>query len=74
MAQKLTASMPDRLDLDQKYTLRFCALDPTTGDPVSGVNVSLAQIHVSLVSSEDGAQALAVGPFQLIPLDELNSG
>ena len=66
MAQKLTAAMPEALNLDQKYTISFCALDPDTGDPVDGVTVSLAQIHAEVVTTGPAVD-LNVGPFMLVP-------
>lgn len=66
MAQKLTASMPDGMDLDASYTLEFAALDPTTGDPVSGVTVSDVYLLVTPVDVDD-VGALQSGPFMLVP-------
>jgi hypothetical protein len=50
MAQKLTASMPENMDLDGTYTVRWAALDPTTGDDVAGVVISNASMLVRQVS------------------------
>jgi hypothetical protein len=72
MAQKLTASIPLTLDLDSSWTIQWAALDPASGAAVSGVNVSNVGMIVSQVSPGTADQ-LQVGPFQLIPLDELNS-
>lgn len=44
MAAPMTAALPPGLDLPGGYTLRFTALDPTTGAVVSGVTVSAATI------------------------------
>jgi hypothetical protein len=66
MAQKLSASMPDSLDLDETYTIRFAALDPSSGAPVSGVTISLAQIHAAEVSGAPG-DLLSVGAFAYVP-------
>lgn len=66
MAQKLEAGMPDGLDLDESYTIRFSALDPSTGAAVSGVVISLAQIHAAEVSG-NAAPDLNAGPFMLVP-------
>lgn len=66
MAQKLTASMPEGLDLDASYTIEFAALDPTTGDPVSGVTVSDAYLTVTPVDVDD-IGLLQSGPFMLVP-------
>lgn len=62
--------MPANLDLDGAWTIQFAAIDPSTGDDVSGVTFSEASLIVNQVS--DGAAGeLAVGPFKLIPLSEL---
>lgn len=50
MGQKLTASMPQTMDLDASYTLQWAALDPDTGEDVAGVTISDAAMLVSQVS------------------------
>ena len=66
MAQKLIASMPDNLDLDANYTIRFTAVDPSSGAVVPSVNISNAALLVSnLTASAD--IALQSGPFMLVP-------
>lgn len=72
MAQKITASMPDGMDLDNSFTIQWAAVDPTTGANVSGVKVSNVGMLVSQLTP-GGVEALAVGPFKLIPVDELNA-
>jgi hypothetical protein len=66
MAQKLTSSIPDGLDLDELYTIRFAALDPATGDAVTGVTISGVQIIAHNIGDAAG-EALSVGPFMLVP-------
>jgi hypothetical protein len=66
MAQKLNASMPDGLDLDELYTIRFAALDPVTGAAVAGVVISGVQIIAHNIGNAEG-EALSVGPFMLVP-------
>jgi len=66
VAQKLTAGLPQDLDLEELYTIRFAAVDPTTGAAVASVTVTNAQIlcdNVSALPPED----LQVGPWLLIP-------
>ena len=66
MAQKYTAGFPDNLDLEELYTIRFTAVDPTTGAAVANVTVTNAQIvcaNLSALPPED----LQVGPWLLIP-------
>lgn len=66
MAQPLTAGLPPNLDLDGGYTIRFTAVDPTTGVVVAGVKVSNATIMaVNLGGSPEGV--LAVGDWVLVP-------
>jgi len=66
MSQKVTASMPEGLDLTQPYTISFAALSPTTGAAVSGVVISNAQIHVADLSNSE-PELLQSGPFMLVP-------
>lgn len=74
MAQKLTASMPEGMDLDFSYTIQYSALDPVTGDDVAGVVVSSAAILATQLSS-GGAGALAVAPVWVpVSLDDLKPG
>ena len=40
MAEALTASMPQLLDLPDGYVVTWAAIDPTTGADVAGVVVS----------------------------------
>jgi hypothetical protein len=57
--------MPMSLDLDASWTLQWAAVDPVTGDAVSGVNVSNGAFIADQVSGTP--EALAVGPFMLVP-------
>lgn len=66
MAQKINAGMPDGIDVDETYTIRFAALDPLSGAPVAGVTISLAQIHAASVGQAAGTQ-LNAGPFIYVP-------
>lgn len=66
MAQKLTGSMPDGMDLESQYTLEFAALNPTTGAPVAGVTVSDVFLLVTPIDVAD-VGALQSGPFILVP-------
>lgn len=54
MGQKITASMPQGMDLDANYTLQWSALDPDTGEDVAGVTVSDASMLVTQVSAGTG--------------------
>lgn len=53
MAVPVAASMPQGLDFGINYTIRIAALDPTTGDPVSGVVVSDTSIQVATAATAD---------------------
>lgn len=68
MSQKLTASMPDALVIDNDYQVSFTAVDAVTGAVVTAVKVSAASLLVANLSTSPDAE-LASGPFQLIPLD-----
>lgn len=50
MAKKLTAPMPEGMDLDGSYTIQWAALDPTDGSDVAGVVVSAAAMLVTQVT------------------------
>jgi hypothetical protein len=52
--------MPADLDLDGGYILRVTALDPATGDTVSGVNVSNLEILAVDLSDTSGGASGAV--------------
>lgn len=58
--------MPPELDLGDGYTLRLTALDPTTGNAVSGVTVSNLAMAVVNVGGGDVID-LVFGDFQLVP-------
>ena len=71
MAQKLTASMPENLDLQANYVVQITAVDPTTGALVSGINVSNVAIMAEQITpaSSGGGQDLLtpVGPYLYVP-------
>ncbi len=65
MSLPVKTGLPDALDLPAGYTIRFTALDPTTGALVSGVTVSAASILADSLGA--GGEALTTGPFMLVP-------
>ena len=65
MAQPLTVALPPSLELWGGCTIGVAALDPTTGAPVSGVDVSNVTIEVELTSGSEAD--LESGPFMLVP-------
>lgn len=64
MAQPLIAPMAPDTPLTNGCNVEFVAIDPTTGNAVSGVTISNASIYVE---SSGGAQSLASGVFMLVP-------
>lgn len=66
MAAAYAAAMPPDLDLEGSYTIRLTAIDPTTGNLVSGVKV---HDLVMMVNTGAGTSPtdLAVGPYLLVP-------
>ena len=65
MPAPLDAGMPPDTVIGDGYTVRFTALDPTTGAVVSGVVVSEANVTGEDLSGGGGASDL--GPFMLVP-------
>lgn len=61
----INAGLPEDLDIGPRYTLRVTALDPTTGNPVSGVTMSNLIFTADQVEGTPGE--LEVGPFMLVP-------
>lgn len=57
--------MPENLDIGPGYTLRMAALDPTTGDPISGVTVSNLIFTADQIAGTP--EDLETGPFMLVP-------
>ena len=68
MAQKLTAAIPEGMDIDGGWTLQLAAVDPSTGAAVSGVTVSGIVLLVSQITP-GGPEALKVAPLW-IPIQE----
>lgn len=66
MARKLTAAIPDNMDLDANFQIRFTAVDASTGATVTAVSVSNASLLVANVTTH-ADELLASGPFMLVP-------
>lgn len=64
MATPYVAPMPPNTALTNGCTVQFVAIDPVTGDAVSGVTISNASIYVEGSASDT---ELASGPFILVP-------
>lgn len=61
--------MPPDYDLVANYQIQWAALDPVTGAPVTGVNVSNAAFVVTLVGATT-IEALTVSPLWIpLPLE-----
>lgn len=76
MAQKVTATMPEGMDLDASYTIQWAALDPTDGSDVAGVVVSAAAMLVTQVTpgtAGDLATDTFVPLLTPIQLDDQNA-
>lgn len=66
MAQPVTTGIPPGLTLGPNYIVRLTAVDPTSGDVVSGVTVSNTSLTV-LQLSPGSPSDLQAGPFLLVP-------
>jgi len=60
------APLPPELDLPDGYQVVFAALDPTTGNAVSGVVVGDVSIFGTILGTGVGG-GLALGPFMFVP-------
>ena len=66
MSQPIELPLPPDLDLDDTYQIRVTALNATTGQVVSGVNVGTVTLIVTNVSGGDLTSG-TFGPFLLVP-------
>lgn len=66
MSLPVKTGFPDDMRLGDGWTIRFAAVDPTTGANVAGVVISLVN-----VGGDDGgtgpADDVELGPFMLVP-------
>jgi hypothetical protein len=62
VAQPLIVALPPNLDLWSGCIVRVAALDPTTGDVVTGVDISNVTLEVDNLAGTD----LESGPFMLV--------
>ncbi len=67
MSQPLIAPMPADLDLPDGYVITWAAVDPTTGNDVSGVVVSNVSIFGTALGTGTGDGGGPFGPFMLVP-------
>ena len=66
MAAPMNTGLPEGLDLDQDYTIRFVALDASTGAEVSAVVITSANFTAA-PQGQTTAEDLVAGPFMLVP-------
>jgi hypothetical protein len=66
MAVPVAVPMPPELDLPDGYQVVFAAVDPTTGNPVTGVVVTNVSLFGTILGTGSGGQ-LELGPFMLVP-------
>ena len=64
MTQPLTVALPPGLSLGGGCTVTVTALDPATGNVVTGVNVSNVTLEVEQTAGSEAD--LVVGPFMLV--------
>lgn len=67
MAIPLDIRMPPDLDLQDGYTLRVTALDPTTGALVSGVSIQTVVLTASQGSTNVGSGGGGPGEWLIVP-------
>lgn len=65
MAQALVGGLPPYHQLADGYSIRLTAIDPTTGNTVTGVTVSNVSIFVQSLT-QTPPEDLATGPFVLV--------
>jgi hypothetical protein len=65
VAQPLIVALPPGLSLRGGCTITVAAIDPSTGNVVTGVNVSNVTIEVDQTMGSEGD--LESGPFMLVP-------
>lgn len=66
MAAPLDAPIPPGLALSGGYTIRFTALDPTSGDEVTDVVISGATVQYEVVAGSTSVD-LPSGPYLYQP-------
>ena len=67
MSEPLDIGMPPSLDIQEGYTLRVTALDPTTGALVSGVTVTTVVLTADRVANFSGGGGGPAGDWLLVP-------
>lgn len=65
MSQPLKVSLPPGVSLWDGCVVRVTAIDPVTGDTVSGVNVQ--NVTLQVIQTAGSEQDLTVGNWQLVP-------
>ena len=67
MAQALVVPLTPGITVEGGYTIRLTAIDPNTGNVVSGVNVSKALILATNLNPTNVGPVITQGPFVLVP-------
>lgn len=65
MSLPVKTGLPDNLIIGDGYTIKWRAVDPTTGADVTGVKVSKATVQATPTVTADTLEEL--GPLRLIP-------
>lgn len=65
MAVPVKTALPPGLTLSDGWTIRVTALDPATGNPVAGVQVTDVMIQARSLTGD--TSALESGDFRLVP-------
>jgi len=65
VGQPVDVSMPPDMAVPGGYTIRFTAIDPSTGETVAGVVISNASIQAGIDLGV--ASTLDSGPFMFVP-------
>lgn len=66
MAKPQQSPLPQELIIGPNWEIIFDAIDPSTGAPVAGVNVTNANVTATNAISGQ-TETLTVGPFMLVP-------
>jgi hypothetical protein len=66
VAEKIKTALPPDLDLDGSWIIEWDAVDPVSGDSVSGVVISATALQVA-GNINPGQPTLVPGPYMLVP-------
>lgn len=66
MSLPVQTAMPDNIVVSGNYTIKWRAIDPTTGADVSGVKISRASVLATDQLAGSGTADEPLGPAQLL--------